>query len=685
MDYFGIGKSTLGEHVSNKVFNKKVARFPLTQGHDLLRLSLEMSTRSNTKILKSYSSQDELYSILLESAVILIKQDKVLFFDDVENALNDDGTLKDYFRIILEKLSTLENLPPILIATQYFPKLEIELQKNSHILKLGHLDDEYIVSILERWITLANPKLKIPDKKILNNVASELYGYPLAARLASYVIAKYSIEQVLIDLKHFKSIRIDIANQLIGRSRQGLNNLQKTILELLTISDSGLSQHDLIQIIKEDVEKIREAVDELYLDSFISIDLGLLQILPLMKDYFWNRSLKSGNWRQLSRQISNHCQNQLYEKISDEDFIRYCSMAYRLLILVDDYKGAKELTYQFQGELRGAAIKLFHAQDYSLSLKYANIWLEMNPNDHEIRLIKVRCLTREEIFEEAEHELKNLERTTYIRHKIFHAWGLFYKQKGNKEKAKDYFKRGLDVKPWSLPLLRDYGDVLDQLGEIDEAFKQLEKAHSLSPRDRFITPKYAALLEKKGRIDDAIEIMSDLKVTFPDEAAIYHRLSMLNCAKGNFKEAYLDAKMAVDLNKNLHESITHLAALELRKNDIKETERLLNLLPEKIPFVERRIRDTIFAEMQLKEGKFDDAREQLKTYKYIEDTYCADTLARIEYEEAKFLIAKKHNEAAREKIKRGLEIVKNTLGKFPNNYQLEESLKQLTVLQKRLE
>ena len=90
--------------------------------------------------------------------------------------------------------------------------------------------------------------IKTIDRTHLGKVASELHGYPLAARLASNIIVKYSIDTVLSDLKHFKDIRIDAAKQLIGHTREGLSSEHFDILKILSIADTGLSQYDLTKI-----------------------------------------------------------------------------------------------------------------------------------------------------------------------------------------------------------------------------------------------------------------------------------------------------------------------------------------------------------------------------------------------------------------------------------------------------
>lgn len=293
----------------------------------------------------------------------------------------------------------MKDNPPILIACAYFPDLDDELKNISHIVRIGPLKDNYILSLLQKWIKIADPGKELPKRESLQEVASELHGYPIAARLASYVIVKYSLDEVLSDISHFKGVRIDVAKQLLGRSRSKLTPLQMRLLEVLTISDIGLSQYDLSILLKEDIAEIRNAINELFSDMFLIVERNKLQILPLMKDFFWNRVLEQKSWKDSSKKLANYAQLYLAACERDsEDFVHYSTIAFRLFALTDEFKKAESLAYYFRGELREACIRLYHAKEYKLSLKYANMWLEVSPKDKQIKWYKARCQTRLESY-----------------------------------------------------------------------------------------------------------------------------------------------------------------------------------------------------------------------------------------------------------------------------------------------
>jgi tetratricopeptide (TPR) repeat protein len=293
-------------------------------------------------------------------------------------------------------------------------------------------------------------------------------------------------------------------------------------------------------------------------------------------------------------------------------------------------------------------------------------------------------LTKIERYPEAEENLKKLDEIGYPGYLLDHAKGLIYKQKGNIPEAAKKFRMGLDKRDDYLPLLRDYGEMLERLGDLNGAYEQLTLAYSIQPRNKYIVPRYVAVLEKMGRIVDALDIMNDLVITYPEEASFHHTLSMLYTHLGRYDNAYDHARIAVSLDPQKHEAIMHFASLEIKRNHILEAKKLLKTLPEQMPLKERIIRDTIHAEIFLKEGQTETAKTLLLPYHKIDDSYCASVLIRIEIQEIQNLIVNGQIHAAKEKIVKNIEYVQEQLKKFSNEFALTQLLSQLKQIYDRI-
>lgn len=680
--YFGIGKSTLVENSARQVFNSRIACFNLTEGHDLLRLSLEMASRSKSSIPSPTASDEELLLSIRESTDQLNQQNYIVFFDKVQNALNDDGTLRKYLIDVLRNIEYLEDNPIVFLASTYYPKIEEFLEEISHIMKVRPLNDEHLLFCLQKWTKLADPSAALPDRKQLKTIVKHLHGYPLAARFTAYLIMKYSVDAVLEDIQVFSKLRIDVVKQLLGRTNLDLTDIESNCLEVLTVSDTGLSLNELSESIETDVEEVRIAVDNLYSAMLVTLERKRLQIIPIAKDYFWSRLNSTGKWKGITTKLVEMARYQLtVVPCESEDFIHYCSRAYRLLIMNGHYDEANQLAYYFKGELREVAKLLYHAKEYELSLKYSELWLEINPDDNSILWFKARSLTRLDQYLQAEEALIELEKTNFRRYKLYHAWGLLLRQQGKIEQAIEFFLKGLDAKHNFFPLLRDYGDALERSGNEKQALEVLREAHTLAPTDRYIVPKFVALLQKNGHVSEALSLIETFVIAYPEEAIYQHRISMLYGELGGDEKAYIHAKKSVELDESLYEAVLHLAALELKRDNLQEASDLMESLPSKLSYNQSQIRDTVTAEVKLKEKEFGGAREILRPYSNKLDPFLIDLRARVELFEASEVFANPNKHLAMRLLIRGKEIVEIGIENFPENYPLKKTLEQINALE----
>lgn len=677
---YGIGKTVLAERAAFQVFNSRIARFPLTEAHELLRLSLELCARAKRQLPSPEASEEELLISSIESINQLINQGYIVFFDDIERIVEDDGSFPPFFSSLLENLVQLREISmPILLASTQYPILPPTLKEVTHIMKVDRLEDKHLLYCLENWLRISNPGQKVIERSTLEQVIPYLYGYPLAARFASYMIAKYSIEILLEDISHFKNLQIDLAKQLLGRTRAKLSDLEAKCLEALTLADTGLSLSELSEALEVETDKSREAVDKLVGALIVFPEDGRLQIHPILKDYFWSRTYKSGSYKQLAKKLGEIAHNSLPTvPEQSEDFVRLCSQAFRLLMLSGNKDKAQELKYWFNGELKEVSRRLYYAKNYELSLKYMNTYLEMNPNDKSIRLLRARCLTRLEQYDEAKEELDNLEKVGYRSYLLKHAKGLLMREQGNIKQAVSFFKSGLDDRPDYIPLLRDLGDGLDQLGDKEGAIKVLRQAYELAPRDPYVVPKLVDVLANNGNIEEALLIIREAAAAFPEEAGFEHRISTLLSMLGRDEESYTHAKRAVELDGTLYEAKLHLASLEVRRGNLEVAENLLKELPQKLSKRFRRVRDTIRAEIKLKQRQYEAARKLIKRYDVYSDPYLADVASRIELSDAMDAIGKRQLDIAKGRLKRGREIIETALRKFPENKKLQQTCELIT-------
>jgi len=690
---YGIGKTTIVERTSEEIFNMPLARFPLTEAHGTLRLSLELAAQAKLPFPSPSATQSELIESSRRSVTELMEQGYSVLFDDFENAIDEEGHPRQFLVSLFNRVASVRDLQaPIFICTTRTPDLSSlsplseSARMSSHIMRIGRLTDRNLLYCLQNWLRLALPGQPIPQREKLEGVIPHLFGYPLAARLAAYYIARHSEDALLNEIRYFTRLRIDIAKQLIGRTRAQLSHTEVGCLEALAVIDTGASLGELAVALECKPGEVRDAVDKLAATLVVFTEKGRLQIHPIVKDYFWSRVYEGSKLKELAYRIGMDAKKGVSEaKLGSERFIHFCSKAYRLLAISGNLQEATTLVYKFKEELREVSRRLYHAKDYELALQYMDVWLKTQPEDLGLRWLRVRCLTRLERYKDAQSELSQLEKEGYRRYRLDHAWGLLWRNQRNLKKAAVFFRKGLDDRPNYVPLLRDLGDVLDRLGDTKGALKVLRRAYELTPRDAYVVPKYVDVLAKSGQIREALDIMEGAVKTFPEEAVFEHRMSTLLDSMGDGKAALTHANRAFVFSpRKLPEATLHLAALEAKLGSVQRAENLLRELGSRLPKSIKQVRDNTGAEIRLRQGDLEGARGCLRGYDVTADPYSASVSARIELADTRVALGDRHVEMARSRLERAKAILDSALQRFPDNSSLQETRTSAEELQREL-
>jgi len=670
---YGIGKTTIVKRAADEIFHLPLARFQLTEGHGPLRLALELAARSGGVPPKRNASKEELTEIAGDGLINLVEQGNVVFFDDVETVLEEDGSLRTEFSALLRYIhaSVQFDIPVLFASTQRPVFRHASLAEACHVIRVGPLSDEDLLYCLENWLELTTPSKPLPPRDELSQVARALYGYPLAARLAANYVANYSVATLLDDLRHFRDLRIDIAKQLIGRLRHKMSVLEEQCLQALSLAEDGLEMSDFVKSLAASPDDIRAAVDNLSSMLLVQFDGVALQLHPIVRDYFWRRLYESGEWQELAVKLGGAAKAKLLDlEVETPEFVRHCARAYRLLCLGGKRDEATQLVYDLREELREVGKRLYRARQTALALEYLQLWLDASPDDNDSRYFVARCLTRLARYSDAEAELRRLEEEGIRRYRIDHAWGLLRRDQGRLEEAAEMFQNGLVDRVNYVPLLRDLGDVLDRLGDKIGALDALSRAYDLAPRDSYVVPKYVDVLVGIGRVADAVEVMEAALVALPDEGHLLHRMATILADSGMAPEALEWARRAAGMTSSPEVQL-HLASLEMRYGDKDKAEQILQSIPEQgLTRKSRLVRDTVEGERQLRNGKLQEARAAMSGWEATEDSFVAHLLVRIELADAARALTAGLNKRAAGRAKKASDILGTAIIKFVDNESL---------------
>jgi len=681
---YGIGKTTVVMHAVRKIFEREPVHIRLTKSHDELVLALQLSAKAGLKMPESNAGSEELLNLSIKSLVELNKRQKVIFFDDLDQII-EDGVPDDFFITFMREISQKEDLLPILISTSWYPSFPDELKPLISFHRVGPLSEKHILYCLENWIKIADTSASLPDQASLKKISHQLHGYPLAARFASFLIAKYGVELVLKDTSHFKELRTSIAKQLFGRIRSYLSDLDVKCLLFLTVADTGLTMWQMEELLGAHIKDLRDSIERLFSALLLYYAEERYQIIPMVKDYFWRVAHERGLIKEIAIKLARQAHHTMTQNsISKEDYVIYAVRAYRLYMLAGRDDIAKSLKYRFRESIREVVKRYYHSSDYVSALKYANLYLELGGSHLKMRWYKARCLTRLGEYAEAIKELKLLEKRKYSKYMVEFAWGLLYRDKKDFSRAIIHFKRGLDEKPDYLPLLRELGHAYLCIGDKERAFNIIEEAYELEPRDVYITLKYAEILQEMGRDKEAMDIISSATAAFPDEPGYHLRYSKMLRDNGEEDLSYEHASKAVKLDGNYIDAILHLASLEVRRKHLETAENLLKRLPNRLSYDHRLIKATVEAEIASRKKDFERARNIIRPFKDSKDPYVMDVLARIELYDAYSENRSGNIQLAKERMKKSKEIIQKATTMFPHNVSLQQTQQKILALEKHL-
>ncbi len=312
---------------------------------------------------------------------------------------------------------------------------------------------------------------------------------------------------------------------------------------------------------------------------------------------------------------------------------------------------------------------------------------------------------------------QSLGDTAYIKDS-FEQVGDIMRLVGNDQKSAEYYKKALSVSPADVNIRMSYAKALDKLGQESEAVQEynyvlarigddkemlytLERIYKkkleTSPSDAVITSNLGAIMQKQGKLDEALRYYSKAEYLDPSNVTTRINTGTLYQQKGDYRTAITAYDSVLVLHPdsaqaNLYKAQS-LAALGDKKSAIEHYKKVIALEPNNIE-AQAQIVELLCATMPANQF-MDYIRKNLPDVKPVEImyNYALDLHKQNKLEEA---IAA-YNEVlkletgnpeiylnlgiaqAQNKNYQAAYITLNTaLIKFPNNVQLRDELFKLT-------
>ncbi len=619
--FYGIGKTTVVKEAINRIWQSPViSEISLSSAHIGSRMALDLCTAAGMQLPPDGAKKEDLLKHSFLSIESLLEKRTVVMFNHLESLLDDDGyPEKDLDQI----LTHISNIPicsklPIFLLSRRFPKFKAIDPKRVGFLKVDKMQTNYIVSILENEVSRTLKK-EFTDRKSIEQVAENLYGYPLAGKLSAPLLAKYSPEYLLKNLKHIEDLRLDIADSILTNLH--LKEDEVRVLELLALFNGTITTEILSKALSKSPDDIIASIDILAGFNIIECDGIGIKIHPIIQGYYWKYARQDPKFNEFANTLAIVAKEKLLScNPRSSDYVFWLTNTCRLLFICGRMDESRKLRRDLIGELKAAAIDLYQKQEYGLSLEYCEEYLEDDPGDFQINFHKARCLSRLDRFDDAlkildsllaqkDSSLKRMARILYGKGRTYFERYNTEKNKLDLEEAKKLYISAIEKNQELRSAYQSLAEVLSRLDDLPGAEAVLKKALDIAPNDAYALSLYADILWRKGERPKAIETMKAALATQPENADFLFRIGRLMKYNNQLKEAFEFINKAAENKPLYYDARLSRAdvALDIHRPEIAKAD--IQYLKDKLVGKKASILKNIEAGYELAMGRIKEADE----------------------------------------------------------------------------
>ncbi len=391
------------------------------------------------------------------------------------------------------------------------------------------------------------------------------------------------------------------------------------------------------------------------------------------------------------------------------EIFRYAIPAAKLLLSTGNESLAKHLPIQVDGTLREMVFYFYQdKKNPQEALRYANKWLELNPNDLEIILYQIRCYSSfrtSNDFLKAESIISDIEKRGVPKRfaaRLYREKALIEDRRGNRDNAKTFYRKGIEIYGQShYPenhvglaqiLLREIEDsyefnldgsrpihILDKILEAKSLLEEARRRQSMF--DRLHLGSYVEALIQAGEEDKALPLLLEALVDNPQDEKLTYRYAEILRKQGKYAEAITYAERAKMLG--YHQAIFTLAnisfseAMEVSDETIKN-HRLQDALKRIKDFQPRHLReeevmDGMIAKIYRNLGDWKNARQHVLKHLDTKNSYIIYEIFHAELDEASEMMQRGDYLQSLSLIK----AVKDRIEDFKQNPSIPQSFSEL--------
>jgi tetratricopeptide (TPR) repeat protein len=400
--------------------------------------------------------------------------------------------------------------------------------------RVGPLAEHECRVLLQQLLRRAG---KTPETRALEEVASYLDGYPPACYFSVSYAQEYGFANLLADKSMLEDFKVRKFSRFISELQLPedhwavLQYLASERLVPLTgiATATGKDSSDIALVLRDLIDRSLVVVDD---DNY-----GVSG--PLRSAIFRARGY-------LSREDYQEILQRLARAFWSEENVAPAIAVVDATLHAVAMSGSSDFSpyHDLVGvsAVHRMALDCYHRREWPLALEYATRAQQMAPDRAETAVLRFKSLVQLERWNDAEGQLRGLERMTYPR--VHYLRGFMLRKRRRYVDACKAFQSALDTGDLSHPVYRDYADCLHRCGRYDEAMEKIQYVLRRDPENIFVLDLVVRICIDKGDIATAAAYLKDLERYDLDERFIHHRKASYHLARNEGASALLEADAA---------------------------------------------------------------------------------------------------------------------------------------------
>ena len=542
----GIGKGALASEAFRRFFQgASVVDIPVSPGVGPTELALQLHHAAFGTLLPEMTGLEALAAIE-NSMKAIIGQGRFIVFRNGQYWLDPDQRLAEPLLTIIRQAADLAETSrnPVFITSTRRPRIPANLSECVVVLQVYGLEDDHTASLISLWYEISTGSQL--DRENALKVASQLHGHPVAAKIASNLVAQFGAEHLLEYPQELVTLRRDLAKTLLGDL--SLSNDTWNLMEVLATISVPVPSRVLVEVLGTDGESFQLAVAGATAAGIAeTTDTGFLRVHPLVDDYFWRSHRGRSDYMERAATAAASLKPYFANMSTQSaEFIPLLRALFRLLAMSGDLQEAWRIRGDLLGELSSVAVTHYNRYQYDLAEVCIQEVLEGDPGNWRMRQYLARIRIRQRRWEDADELIGALlserPRDVVIRHVL--GWRL--RREERYQEALDIFIGILGQRDHA-PSFRDGAECLWRLDRIPDALEFLQRAKQVESDNPYALELEARIYQEIGEFERALAAANVAVVRNPRAWSLRHRRAQILSALRRRMEAVDDALVAVQL------------------------------------------------------------------------------------------------------------------------------------------